>query len=62
MNAVAQALSGLRVGDLKTYDGLTVHPLIRDSLLKKDYLTLDEALAQNQAKVVEVVGWAPCRT
>ena len=54
MNAVAQALSGLRVGDLKTHDGLTVHPLIRDSLLKKDYLTLDEALAQNQAKVVEV--------
>ncbi len=54
MNTVAQALSGLRVGDLMTYEGLTVHPLIRDSLLNKDYLTLDEALAQNTASVVEV--------
>jgi hypothetical protein len=56
MNAVAQALSGLRVGDLMTHESLTVHPLIRDSLLNKDYLTLDEALAQNQARVVEVSG------
>ena len=54
MNAVAQALSGLRVGDLKTHEGLTVHPLIRESLLNKDYLTLDEALAQNLARVAEV--------
>lgn len=54
MNAVAKALSGLRVGDLKTHEGLTVHPLIRDSLLVKDYLTLDEALAQHLARVVEV--------
>ena len=54
MNAVAQALSGLRVGDLVTHEGLTVHPLIRESLLSKDYLTLDEALAQNLARVSEV--------
>jgi len=54
MNTVAQALSGLRVGDLITHEGLTVHPLIRESLLNKDYLTLDEALAQNTARVVEV--------
>ena len=54
MNTVAQALSGLRVGNLMTHEGLTVHPLIRDSLLNKDYLTLDEALAQNTARVVEV--------
>jgi len=54
MNAVAQALSSLQVGDFMTHEGLTVHPLIRDSLLSKDYLTLDEALAQNMARVVEV--------
>lgn len=54
MNAVAQALSGLRVGDLKTHEGLAVHPLIRDSGMDKDYLTLDEALARHQARVVEV--------
>lgn len=54
MNAVAQALSGLRVGEVMTHEGLSVHPLIRDSLLNKDYLTLDEALAQNLARVVEV--------
>ena len=54
MNAIAQALSGLRVGDLVTHEGLTVHPLIRGSLLNKDYLTLDEALAQNLARVSEV--------
>jgi hypothetical protein len=54
MNAVAQALSGLRVGDPITHEGLTAHPLIRDSLLKKDYLTLDEALEQHTARVIEV--------
>ena len=56
MNTVAQALSGLTVGDSITHEGLTVHPLIRESLLNKDYLTLDEALAQNTARVVEVSG------
>ena len=54
MNAVAQALSGLRVGDFMTHEGLTVHPLIRGSLLNKDYLTLDEALKLNVARVTEV--------
>ena len=54
MNAVAQALSGLRVGNSLSHEGLTVHPLIRASLLKKDYLTLDEALALNLARIAEV--------
>jgi len=54
MHAVAQALAGLRVGDLVTHEGLTVYPLVRDSLLNKDYLTLDEALAQHCARVSEV--------
>jgi hypothetical protein len=54
MNTVEQALSGLQVGDPISHDGLTVHPLIRSSLLSKDYLTLDEALKLNVARVTEV--------
>ncbi len=54
MHAVAEALSGLRVGDSLTHEGLTMHPLIREVLLNKDYLTLDEALALGFARVHEV--------
>ncbi len=54
MNTVEQALSGLLVGEPHTHEGLTVHPLIRASLLGKDYLTLDEALKSNVARVTEV--------
>ena len=54
MNTVAQTLSSLRVGNPLSHEGLTVHPLIRASLLKKDYLTLDEALALNLARLAEV--------
>ena len=54
MNAVAQALTGLRIGDLVTHEGLTMHPLVRASLIGKDYLTLDEALKQNVARVTEI--------
>lgn len=54
MNVVAEALSGLRVGEVMTHGGLAAHPLIRAGALEKDYLTLDEALAQHTARVVEV--------
>ena len=54
MSAVKQALSELRLAEPVSHEGLTVHPLIRASLLGKDYLTLDEALAQNTARVTEV--------
>jgi hypothetical protein len=54
MNAIEQVLSGLQVGDPLSHEGLTVHPLIRESLLGKDYLTLDEALKLNVARVTEV--------
>ncbi len=54
MNAVEQALTGLKVGESISHEGLTVHPLIRESLLGKDYLTLDEALKLNVARVTEV--------
>src|SRR5210317_807129 len=54
MNAVKQALSGLQLGEPLSHEGLTVHPLIRASLLGKDYLTLDEALKLNVARITEV--------
>ena len=54
MNAVQQTLTDLQLGESITCEGLTVHPLIRASLLGKDYLTLDEALKQNVARVTEV--------
>ena len=54
MNAVEQALSGLKVGEPLSHEGLTVHPLINAGLPGKDYLTLDEALKMNVARVTEV--------
>lgn len=54
MNVVEQALSGIEIGEPITHEGLTLHPLIRASLLNKDYLTLDEALKLNVARVTEV--------
>ena len=54
MNAVSQALSGLQLGEPLSFEGLTVHPLIRASLVEKDYLTLDEALRRNAARVTEI--------
>ena len=54
MNAIEQTLNDLQLGDPISHDGLTVHPLIRASMLDKDYLTLDEALKRDLAKVTEV--------
>ena len=54
MNAVKEALSGLQVGDPISYENLTVHPLISAGLPGKDYLTLDEALKMNVARITEV--------
>ena len=54
MNAVQQTLSGLQLGEPLSHESLTVHPLIRASLPGKDYLTLDEALKLNVARVTEV--------
>ncbi len=54
MKTVAQALSGLQLGDSISHEGLTAHPLLCESLLNKDYLTLDEALELGFASVHEV--------
>jgi hypothetical protein len=54
MNVIAKDLDGLRIGESLTHESLSVHPLIRESLLSKDYLTLDEALKLGVARVTEV--------
>ena len=40
MNVVQEALTGIQLGEQVSHEGLAVHPLIRESLLGKDYLTL----------------------
>ena len=54
MSLVTEALQHIQIGAKLSHEGLTVHPLIRESLLNKDYLTLDEALELNTAQVTEV--------
>ena len=53
MNQINQSLKGLQLGAAITHENLSVHPLIRASLINKDYLTLDEALKQGTARVTE---------
>ena len=54
MTGIAHDLSGLRLGEAIEYETMKVHPLIRERLLNKDYLTLDEALQQGLVRVTEV--------
>ncbi len=54
MNVMTEDLSGLGIGEVMAHENLSVHPLIRESLLNRDYLTLDEALERGVARVSEV--------
>ncbi|NIP18038.1 MAG: hypothetical protein GWM87_07685 [Xanthomonadales bacterium] len=54
MNAIDRDLQGLRMGEALAHEALAAHPLIRESLNSKDYLTLDEALRLGTARVTEV--------
>ena len=54
MQTIADTINHLHVGDGTTFEGLTVFPLIHEQPHGKDYLTLDEALAQGSARVTEV--------
>jgi len=54
MNSINQALKQVKVSKPVSHDGLTLYPLIRDELFNKDYLTLDEALANKTAVITEV--------
>ena len=59
MNVLAETLKNLRIGDGKTFAGLTLFPLFRASTAEtaareRSYLTLDEALAAGTVRVTEV--------
>ena len=54
MQTISDTLNHLHLGEATAFEGMTVFPLFSDQLRDKDYLTLDEALEQEQARVVEV--------
>ena len=54
MQAISDTIGQLHPGKAHTFEGLTVIPLFGEIAPGADYLTLDEALAQKQARIVEV--------
>jgi len=54
MQAISDTINQLHLGKSTTFEGLTVFPLFGDTAFEADYLTLDEALEQEQARVIEV--------
>ena len=54
MQTITDTINGLHLGEAASFEGLTVFPLFGDHVQEKDYLTLDEALEQEQARVIEV--------
>jgi len=54
MQAINDTINHLHLGEATTFEGLAVFPLFGDQVREKDYLTLDEALEQGKARVVEV--------
>ena len=53
-NPIDQVLRQVQLAQAMSHEGLTSYPLIRQTLFAKDYLTLDEALANKTAVVTEV--------
>ncbi len=54
MTVLAEFLSSLRVGELQSFENLTIFPLIGNRFYKLGYLLLEEALAQGLLEVREV--------
>ncbi|MEN8133320.1 MAG: DUF6569 family protein [Pseudomonadota bacterium] len=54
MQAISDTLGQLKLGKPTTFEQLTVFPLFGNASMDADYLMLDEALEQEQARVVEV--------
>ena len=54
MQTISETLNHLHLGAATAFEGMTVFPLFSDQIRDKDYLTLDEALEQGQARVIEV--------
>jgi hypothetical protein len=54
MNRITDTVSRLKIGTSATFRNLTIFPLLNGGDKAPGYLTLDEALAQKSAKIVEV--------
>ncbi len=54
MQTITDTINNLLVGDASTFEALTVFPIFQDQPCEKDYLTLDEALKKDKARVTEV--------
>ena len=54
MQTISDTINHLHLGEATTFEGLAVFPLFGDHVRDADYLTLDEALEQGQARVIEV--------
>ena len=54
MQTISNTIDHLHLGNATTFEGLTVFPLFGDQDRTRDYLTLDEALEQKQARIIEV--------
>ncbi len=54
MQTITDTIDHLHLGKATTFEGLSVFPLFGDTVREADYITLDEALEQELARVVEV--------
>ena len=54
MQTITDTIDHLHLGKATTFEGLSVFPLFGESVREADYITLDEALEQELAQVVEV--------
>jgi len=53
MQAISDTISSLHLGQAETFEGLTLIPLLDEPRREPDYITLDEALEQKTARVLE---------
>ena len=54
MQTISSTIQDLHLGQAETFEGLTLIPLFGSTLREPDYLTLDQALEQKLARVLEV--------
>jgi hypothetical protein len=54
METIASTLAGLKLGRAQTFKNLTMFPLLGEAAHEPGYLTLDEALASELARVTEI--------
>ncbi|HXG51501.1 MAG TPA: DUF6569 family protein [candidate division Zixibacteria bacterium] len=51
---ISDTLSRIQLGEETSYGGMTLFPLLGESIEVPDYLTLDEALARGEVRITEV--------